>query len=94
MAQSALVTAQKTRNLVATASLLRSANCLLETVAKIEKTKAEEQKAQQATAALQDERALEEEFNQHLDRLKERMAQSQAVQVEEEEPKPDDPGVH
>jgi hypothetical protein len=68
----------RTRNLSATASLLRAANGLLKLLARIEK--AEEVKAQHATAALQDECALEEEFNQHLDRLAERMRQSQAVQ--------------
>ena len=85
-AQRALLTAQRTRNLVATASLLRSANGLLETVAKIEKAKAEEQKAAQATAALQDKQALEAEFNQHLDRLAERMRQSQAMKKPSAEP--------
>jgi benzoyl-CoA reductase/2-hydroxyglutaryl-CoA dehydratase subunit BcrC/BadD/HgdB len=47
---------------------------------KIEKSKAEELKAQQATAALQDDRALEEEFNRCLDKLAERIRQSPAVQ--------------
>ncbi len=103
-AQGALAYAARTRNLQATASLLRSANGLLDLLARIEKAKAEEIKAQQATSALQDERALEAEFNQHLDRLAERLRQAQAaapkcprcgqalpygVQVEEEEPKPD-----
>ncbi len=109
VAQGALAHAARTRNLVATASLLRAANGLLEPLSKIEKAKAEEIKAQQATAALQDEQALEAEFNQHLDRLAERLRQAQAaapkcprcgqalphgVQVEEEEPKLDGPGVH
>jgi hypothetical protein len=107
VAQGALAHAARTRNLTATASLLRSANGLVELLAKIEKAKGEELKAEQATASLHDERALEDEFNQHLDRLEERMRQAQAAkcprcgqalrygaQVEEEEPKPDDPGVH
>jgi hypothetical protein len=105
-AQGALAYSTQTRNLVATASLLRSANGLLETVAKIEKAKAEEQKAAQATASLQDEQALEAEFNQHLDRLAERMRQSEAAAPRcpqcgraaetpvREEPKPVGPGVH
>ncbi len=85
--------AAKTRNLVATASLLRSANGLLETVSKIEDKRAESLKAQQATTMLQDERALEAEFNQHLDRLAERLRESQAMQ----QPQPDKatgPEVH
>ncbi len=52
-AQGALAYAMKTRNLVATASLLRSANGLLETVSKIEDKRAEALKAQQATTMLQ-----------------------------------------
>jgi hypothetical protein len=106
MAHAALATAQRTRNLVATASLLRSANGLLETVAKLEKAKAEDLKAVQATASLQDEQALEEEFNQHLDGLAERMRQSVAASPRcprcgratetpvREELKPSGPGVH
>ena len=69
VAQDALAHAAKTHNLSNTASLLRVANGLLDMLARIEKAKAEELKVQQATAALQDERALEDEFNQHLDRL-------------------------
>ena len=79
-AQGALAYAAKTRNLSATASLLRAAHGLLDLLARIEKAKGEEIKAQQATAVLQDERALEDEFNQHLDRLAERMHESQAMQ--------------
>ena len=78
---------------MATASLLRSANGLLETVSKIEKDKAEEQRTAQATASLQDEKAIEAEFNQHLDRLAERMRQSQAMQQPQPD-KPTGPGVH
>ena len=69
----ALVTAQRTRNLVATASLLRSANGLLETVAKIEKTKAEELKAQQATDALSPaavRESLDRKLVAHAERLR------------------------
>ena len=66
MAQGALASAAKTRNLVAAASLRRSANGLLETVAKLEKAKAEEEKPRQATQSLQDEQALEAEFNSTL----------------------------
>ncbi len=109
VAQDALAHAAKTRNLMATASLLRAANGLLELVAKGEKTKAEELKAQQATATLQDEQAVREEFDRWLDALRERMLAAQAaapkcprcgqalpygVHVEEEEPKPAGPGVH
>jgi hypothetical protein len=92
-AQGALAYAAKTRNLVATASLLRSANGLLDLLSKLEKAKAEELKAQQATAALQDERALEAEFNQHLDRLAERLRESQPMQQPQPD-KPAGPGVH
>jgi hypothetical protein len=106
VAQGALAHAARTRNLTATASLLRSANGLLDLLSKIEKSKAEELKAQLATAALQDERVLEDEFNQHLDRLAERMRQSEAAAPRcpqcgraaetpvREEPKPVGPGVH
>ena len=53
LAQDALARAARTGNLQATASLLRSANGLLDLLARIEKAKAEELKAQHATAALQ-----------------------------------------
>ena len=107
-AQGALAYATKTRNLVATASLLRSANGLLETVARIEKAKAEERKAQQATEALPSAQ-VREELERKLDELAERIRKAEAaapkcprcgqalphgVQVEKEEPKPDGPGVH
>ena len=93
VAQGALATAARTQNLPATASLLRAANGLLDLLARIEKAKAEELKAQQATAALQDERLLEDEFNQHLDRLAERLRESQAMQQPQPD-KPAGPGVH
>jgi hypothetical protein len=109
VAQGALAYAAKTRNLVATASLPRSANGLLETVAKIEKAKGEELKAQQATANALPPAAVQEELDRWLDNLAERMRQAEAaapkcprcgqalphgVQVEEEDPKPNGPGVH
>ena len=87
----------RTRNLTPQRRFLRSANGLLDLLSRIEKARAEELKALQATAALQDERALEEEFNQHLDRLEEHMKQAQAVhgaQIGEEEPKLAGPGIH
>jgi DNA repair exonuclease SbcCD ATPase subunit len=109
VAQDALAHAARRRNLSATVSLLRPANGLLDLLSKIEESKTEELKAQQATEALQDERAMEDEFNRKLDELAERMRQAEAaapkcprcgqalphgVQVEEEEPKPAGPGVH
>ncbi len=108
-AQGALAYATKTRNLVATASLLRSANGLLDLLARTEKAKGQELKAQQATATALPPAAEREELDRWLDDLAERMRQAEAaapkcprcgqalphgVQVEEEEPKPDGPGVH
>jgi hypothetical protein len=78
-AQDALAHVAKTHNLSATASQLRSANGLLDLLARIEMAKAEELKAQQATAALQNERALEDGFNCKLDELREKMEQAQAA---------------
>jgi hypothetical protein len=77
VAQDALAHAARTRNLGATASLLRAANGLLDLLARIEKAKEEEIKAQPAMAALQDEWALEDEFNRKLDDLRENMQRAQ-----------------
>ncbi len=108
VAQRTLARAEKTRNLRATASLLRAANGLLGLFARIEKAKAEGLKTQQAVAALPPQ-AVREELNRKLDALAERLRQAQAaapkclrcgqalshgVQVEGEEPKPAGPGGH
>jgi len=108
VAQDALAHAAKTHNLSATASLLRVANGLLKLLARIEKAKAEERKAQQATEALPSAQ-VREELERKLDELAERIRKAEAaapkcprcgqalphgVQVEKEEPKPDGPGVH
>ena len=69
VAQDVLAHAARTYNLSATGSLLRAANGTLELLARIEKAKGEELKVQQATAALQEDRALEAEFNRKLDEL-------------------------
>ena len=77
-------------------------------LARIEKAKAEELKAQQATEALPSAQ-VREELERKLDELAERIRQAEAaapkcprcgqalphgMQVEEEEPKPDGSGVH
>ena len=107
-AQWALAHAAKTHNLSATASLLRAANGLLKLLARIEKAKGEELKAQQATEALPSAQ-VREELERKLDELAERIRQAEAaapkcprcgqaiqhgVQVEQEEPKSAGPGVH
>ena len=108
VAQDALAHAARTRNLSATASLLRAANGLLDLLARIEKAKGEELKAQQATATALPPAAVREELDRWLDDLAERMRQAEAaapkcprcgqalphgVQIEGEEPKPAGPGV-
>ncbi len=107
VAQGALARAARTHNLSATASLLRAANGLLDLLARIEKAKAEELKAQQAVAALPSAQ-VREEIHRELNALRDRINAAEAmapkcprcgqalphgVQVEEE-PKPAGPGVH
>ena len=88
--QRALVTAQRTRNLVATASLVRSGNGLLETVAKIEKARAEEERVRDATRSLEDRQAVEDRLNHRLDDIASRLRAVQQPQPD----KPTGPGVH
>jgi hypothetical protein len=85
VAQGALAHAARTRNLPATASLLRAANGLLDLLARIEKAKAEELKAKQATESLEDRQAIEDELNQKLDQLAERLRQAEAMEREREQ---------
>ena len=75
----ALAYAARTRNLSATASLLRAANGLLDLLARIEKAKGEELKAQQATANGLPPAAVQEELDRWLDNLAERMRQAEAT---------------
>ena len=85
VAQGALGHAARTRNLPATASLLRAANGLLDLLARIEKAKAEEIKARKATETLEDRQVIEDRLNQKLDRLAERMRQAEAMEREREQ---------
>ena len=79
IARGALVYATKTRNLTATASLLRVANGLLDLLARIEKAKAEELKAKEAVASLppaEVRESLKRKIAMHAERLR----QAQTVQ--------------
>jgi len=102
VAQGALAHAVRTRNLPATASLLRAANGLLDLLARIEKAKAEEEAKQAAVAALPPA-AVREELRQWLDSLRARLKQAEAAQKPPEPPaekpvreaaKPPEPGAH
>jgi hypothetical protein len=92
VAQGALAHATRTRNLTATASLLRSANGLLETVAKVEKDRAEQEKVKQAAASLPSPDTIEE-IERWLAGLRARVEAAQAMQQPQPD-KPTEPGVH
>jgi hypothetical protein len=78
--QSAVVQSAKSRNHVATASLVRAGNGLLDLLAKIEKAKAEEAARRAATAFTEDRQAIEAHLHQKLDQLAERMQQAEAME--------------
>jgi hypothetical protein len=78
--QGAVVQSAKSRNHVATASLVRAGNGLLDLLAKIEKTRAEEEARKAAAAFTEDRQAIEDRLNLKLDQLAERMRQAEAME--------------
>jgi hypothetical protein len=90
--QGAVAQSAKSRNHVATASLVRAGNGLLDLLSKIEKAKAEEAARKAAMAFTEDRQAIKARLHQKLDLLAARMRQT-TPQAEAAQQPPEPPAM-